>query len=125
MHVAVLRETVPMDALRDYYDRAYSKVAEVLKPQGVAIVGPAVGVYFGVPTSSADVGAGFPTDRFASPREGVKAVTLPAGPAVQVTHVGSYDGLPQTYERLMAWFKAENRDPGDLLWETYLTEPTP
>lgn len=121
--VALLRETVRMDALTDYFDRAFHAVMRVAGAQGVAVVGPPVGVYFGMPAETVDVGAGFPTDRPVEAADGVTPDTLPGGRAAQVLHVGTYDAMEATYGRLMAWVGDQGLTPGPLMWETYLTEP--
>lgn len=125
MPVALLRETVPMNALPEFFGRAYQAVAEALGKQGIAIAGPPVGVYYGMPTDTVDVAAGFPCDRPAVSADGVTAETLPGGSAAQIMHVGSYDSMHRTYERLMAWLGEQGLTGGTVMWETYLTEPTP
>ena len=112
--VAVLRETVPMSAMADYFGRAFSTVARVVADQGVTMVGPPVGLYYGVPT-----------DRPVTPAEGVTPETLPGGQVAQVLHVGTYDAMEATYGRLTSWLTAEGFTPGPVMWETYLTEPDP
>ena len=123
--VALLRETVRMDDLTDYYDRAFHAVADAAEAQGVALAGPPVGVYFGMPTETVDVGAGFPTDVPVTPDAGVTPEPLPGGPAVRVLHVGTYDAMAATYERLLGWLAVQGLKPGPLMWEVYLTEPDP
>ena len=121
--VALLRETVRMDALTDFFDRAFHAVARTAGAQGMAPAGPPLGVYFGMPGETVDVGAGFPTHIPVTPDAGVTPETLPGGRAVQVLHVGSYGALQATYGRLMAWVAEQGLTPGPLMWETYLTEP--
>lgn len=121
--VALLRETVRMDALTDYYDRAFHAVSAAVSSQGVSIAGPPVGVYFGMPGKTVDVGAGFPTEGSIRPDAGVTPETLPGGRAAQVLHVGSYDAMPATYGRLTEWLAERELTPGPLMWETYVTEP--
>jgi effector-binding domain-containing protein len=123
--VALLRESVPMDSLTDYFPRAFTNVARVVSEQGAEMVGPPVGLYFGMPTDVVDVGAGFPTDRPVAPAEGVTPEMLPGGPTAQVLHVGTYDEMEGTYGRLTAWLKEQGLTPGPVMWETYLTEPDP
>lgn len=123
MTVALLRETVPMNALTEYYDRAFRTVGAVIGAQQIPITGPPVGVYYGMPTDTVDVAAGFPTARLAEPAEGVTAETLGGGRAARVLHVGSYDAMQQTYGRLTAWMTEQGLVPGPVMWETYLTEP--
>ena len=123
--VAVLRETVPMAGLRDYYDRAYHTVMRVVQERGAAPTGPPVGIYYSMPTETVDVAAGFPVDHEVPPADGVTTDTLPGGRAVQVEHHGPYDSMVQTYTRLLEWVQAQGLSLGQVMWETYVTDPTP
>lgn len=123
--VAAVRETVPMDQLRDFYDRAYRRVAEALGRQGLAPAGPALGIYFGRSDEAVDVAAGFPTAAPFVPDGEVREVTLPGGRIAEVVHHGAYDELGRTYRALEEWMHEEGLVPGGLVWEAYLTMPTP
>jgi len=125
MSVALVREIVPMSELPGFFGRAYRTVAETAGKQGIAITGPAMGVYYGMPTDTVEVGAGFPTARLVTATNGVSAETLPGGRAAQILHVGPYDALQQTYGRLMTWLEDQKLRGGPVMWESYLTEPTP
>ena len=113
--VAVVREVVPMSELTGFFGRAYRTVAETLGRQGIAMTGPPVGIYFGMPTDTVEVAAGFPTDRPVKAENGVIAETLPGGRAAQVLHVGSYDSMQQTYSRLMAWLEDQKLNGGPVI----------
>lgn len=121
--VAVLREVVAMNALPPFFERAYHQVMHVVQEQGGTVTGPPVGVYFGMPTDTVDVAAGFPTAAPVTPTESVLAERLPGGRAVQLVHTGSYVSMEQTYGRLMAWVQQQGLALGPVMWETYLTEP--
>ncbi|MFN8184453.1 MAG: GyrI-like domain-containing protein [Candidatus Nanopelagicales bacterium] len=121
--VAVVREVVAMDALPAFFDRAYHEVMQAVQEQGSVVSGPPVGVYFGMPSVTVDVAAGFPIPAPVEPVGSVSPLRLPAGRAVQVTHTGSYDSMEQTYGRLMKWVQEQGLALGPLMWETYLTEP--
>jgi effector-binding domain-containing protein len=71
-----------------------------------------------------DVTVGFPIagDLLAAATD-LTAAELPAGPAVQVEHAGSYETLPAAYAALGAWFGTHRRRPPDVIWEEYLTGP--
>jgi effector-binding domain-containing protein len=125
-HVAVVRETVPMSALTDFFSRAFHATMAATQAQGVPVVGPPFGMYFGMPSETVDVAAGFPTASPISPTDdGVTTTDLPGGRAVQVLHVGTYDSLEGTYARLMAWLGERGLQPADVMWESYLNEPDP
>jgi effector-binding domain-containing protein len=121
---AVLRETVPMDALRQFFDRAYSSVMSAVQQQHVQLAGPPFALYRGMPTDVVDVEAGFP---LAAPYPGgdggVTAGMLPAGRALEAMHVGPYETLPETYNAVMARMQEDGLTPGNVMWEYYLTDP--
>jgi effector-binding domain-containing protein len=124
--VAVVRETVPMSELTAYFDRAFHAVMAAAEAQGVAIAGPPVAVYHGMPGESVDVAAGFPISApVASAEGGVVASELPAGRAAQLLHVGSYDSLEQAYGRIVTWLGEQGLTPAEVMWESYLNEPDP
>jgi effector-binding domain-containing protein len=103
MTVALLRETVRMNAMTEYFDRAFRTFGAVIGICCAPITGPPLGVYYGMPTDTIDVGAGFPTGRLAPAADGVTGETLSGGRAARILHVGSYDALQQTYSRLGTW----------------------
>lgn len=123
--VAVVRETIPMTAMSEFFGRAFGTVPEAVGKQGIAMTGPPLGIYYGMPTDTVDVAAGFPIGGTFADDGPVTAVTLPVGRAVQLMHAGPYDTLTDSYGRLMAWMAEKGLTPGPVMWETYLTEPQP
>lgn len=121
--VATLRETVRMEELTGFFDRAYHAVMAALTRQGVSPVGPPVGIYFGMPSETVDVAAGFPVAAPIEPDGDVGVTRLPAGRVVEVIHRGSYDEMGRTYQRLAEWMQAHGVTPREVMWETYETEP--
>ena len=120
---ALLREVVAMSDLPGFFGRAFGAAAQAAGVQGVRLAGPPLGVYFGMPGATVDVGAGFPTDRPVAADGGVASVTLPGGRAAQLLHHGPYDGLPASYDRLIAFLGEQRLTPGPVMWEAYLNEP--
>ena len=45
--------------------------------------------------------------------------------SLALVHLGSYDKLVASWERLGAWMGEQGLTPGPLLWEVYVTEPSP
>jgi effector-binding domain-containing protein len=125
MPAAVVREVVPMTALPEFFGRAFQASAEALEQQGIAITGAPFGIYYGMPSDTADVGAGFPSASLPADADGVTGTMLPGGRAARVMHFGAYDTLSETYGRLMSWLTEEGLTPGPVMWESYLNEPEP
>jgi effector-binding domain-containing protein len=122
--VAAVRETVPMSELTGFFDRAFHTVMEAVQEQGVAVTGPPFAMYYGMPGESVDVAAGFPTAGPVSGADGVSTSALPGGRVVQLLHVGSYDSLEQAYGRIMGWMEEHGHRPAEVMWESYLNEPS-
>ena len=40
-----------------------------------------------------------------------------------VTHLGPYDGLPQTWMALTAWMESQGLEAADSPWEVYVNDP--
>lgn len=124
---AVVRETVPMAALRDFFGRAFGAVMGAVQQQHVQLAGPPFALYRGMPTDVVDVEAGFPLAAPFTSAGGedtaVTAGTLPAGQAYEAMHIGPYETLQQTYGAIMARMRADGVSPGGAMWEYYLSDP--
>lgn len=122
---AVVRETVPMSELQGFFARAFGETMAVANRQGKQVVGPPFGLYFGMPTDTIDVAAGFPVEATIEAEGSVVPYELPGGRAVELVHMGPYDDLGQSYERLLTWMREQNLTPAEMMWESYLNEPRP
>jgi effector-binding domain-containing protein len=122
---AVVGDVVAMTDLAGFFDRSFSLLATTLAEQGAVILGPAFALYHGTPEESVDLEVGFPTDRAVRSEGGVSAGALPGGRVARLTHVGGYDQLGSSWERLRAWIDGQGLTPGPDFWEVYVTEPSP
>ena len=125
---AVVRDTVPMAALRDFFDVSFRDLARVLAAQGIVVVGPAFGRYrgpLGAPGDTIDIEVGFVTDRAVRPDGSVVPGALPGGRTARLTHAGAFDGLAASWERLRAWIEEQGLAPRTDRWEVYVTQPAP
>ncbi|MFG2330937.1 GyrI-like domain-containing protein [Streptomyces sp. NPDC048604] len=122
---AVVRGVVPMDGLRDFFDTSFGALARTVAAQEVDVLGPAFGLYHGAFGDPVDLEVGFVTGRAVRPEAGVVPGSLPGGRAARLTHVGSFDGLGASWERLGSWMRARGLTAGEDRWETYVTQPSP
>lgn len=118
-----LHETVRMDELMEFFPRALTAAAEALAERGMEPSGPAIGLYHGMEDETCDVTAGFPVSPGAAPSDDVVAAMLPAGATVETVHHGPYDGLPDVYQELTAWFEENGMQAPPVVWEEYLVGP--
>ena len=58
-----------------------------------------------------------------SDASGVRADTLPGGPAAVTMHVGPYDKLHDAYAALEEWIQGQGLTPAGAPWESYVTDP--
>lgn len=122
-HTAGVREKVPMAGLTDFFSRAFTDTMNVLQAQGISPTGAPFGKYYGRPDAMVDVEAGFPVAAAITPAGAVAPGILPGGSVVEAIHVGSYDTMESTYSEIERYFADAKLTPGDVMWESYLTDP--
>ena len=119
---AVVREQVAMNALPEFFGRAFAGVSAAMEAQSVQPAGPPFALYRGMPTEIVDVEAGFPVSTAVAAVNGVRPGRLPECRAVQAMHVGSYDTLGTTYEVVKQRMREEGLKASDDMWEYYLSD---
>ena len=122
---AVVKGTVAMSDLADFFDSSFNVLGEVLAKQGITPTGAAYALYRGIPDDTATLEVGFPTDRTIEPDGSAEAGSLPGGRVARVVHAGSFDGLSEAWQRLGAWIGGQGLTPANDYWEVYVTEPSP
>jgi effector-binding domain-containing protein len=121
---AVIREQVAMNALPEFFGRAFAEVSAAMEAQSVQPAGAPFALYRGMPTEIVDVEAGFPVSTTIAALNGVQAGLLPACRAVQAMHVGGYDTLGTTYEAVKQRIREEGLEASEDMWEYYLSDPS-
>ena len=122
---AVVRGVVPVAGLREFFDVSFTDLARTTAEQGVALLGPAFGLYRGPVGDTVDLEVGFPVDRPVRADGSVVASRLPGGRVARVTHRGGFDGLGEAWARLADWLRAQGHAPAVERWESYVTRPSP
>jgi effector-binding domain-containing protein len=125
-----IRARVPMGEMTDFFDGSFATLASVLAATEASPTGAPFGLYRGMPTDEVDVEVGFPLDRpveddVVAAHAGTQASTLPGGEVATTVHRGSFDGLGGAWQSLAEWISAQGRTMGPMMWEVYLTEPSP
>lgn len=120
---AVIRKVVATEDIPTFYGEAFSEVFEEVSRQSVAFAGPPAGITFSPPHEVIELGAAIPYRGPFQDSETVKSVTVPAGRAVRVTVVGSYEATPQAYVLIRDFIEAHGLTPRDFPWETYIDDP--
>jgi effector-binding domain-containing protein len=118
-----MRRTVAMSALTEFFAEAFSETMRVLGMRGITPIGPPFGKYYGQPDSMVDVEAGFPVSAPIEQVEEIIPGSLPGGRVVEAEHVGAYEEMDRTYAAMRRFFADAGMTPGDVMWESYLTDP--
>jgi predicted enzyme related to lactoylglutathione lyase/effector-binding domain-containing protein len=120
---AVVRETVAMDALPEFFSRAFGAVMAEAQGQNVQLAGPPFALYRGMPTETVDVEAGFPVAGSLADTGTVAPGTLPEADAFEAVHTGPYDTLGETYSAIQDRIREAGKNPSSAMWEFYLNGP--
>ncbi|HEX6510120.1 MAG TPA: GyrI-like domain-containing protein, partial [Chloroflexota bacterium] len=99
------------------------EIVEYLREIGVSPVGAPYARYFHVGADRVDMEVGIAIDRPIDGNARVEPGELPGGEAATTVHVGSYDGLTEAYDALVAWIEEEGRVRTGLPWEVYAMDP--
>lgn len=120
---AGIRLQVSMAKLPEVFGPTYAAVSEAVTAAGGEIVGPAYACYFGEPTTDeVDLEIGFGIK--ASIESSKLNVTgVPKMEAAVGVHLGSYDKLADSYEKLMPWLAEQDLALADQMYEFYDTMP--
>lgn len=126
-HLAVVRETVHMDAIPGLYDRAFPQIFAALDSAGLAPSGAPLGVVHGEPGTTIDLSVAVPVAVPFTPDgdDEVHGETLPSGTVATLLVRGDYNGLTDAYAFLFEWIAEAGHTPSGVAWEQYLTEPEP
>jgi effector-binding domain-containing protein len=125
-----IRERVQMSEITGFFDGSFATLAAVLAATEATPTGAPFALYRGMPSDEVDVEVGFPLDRpvedaVVAAHPGTQASTLPGGEVATTVHRGGFDGLGGAWQSLAEWIAAQGRTMGPMMWEVYLTEPSP
>lgn len=120
---------VTMATLGQIYDSAFAAIGQAVARGLITPVLPGVGIYHGDPMATFDLEVGAV---LAQPLDGpivigehrVTPSTLAAGDFAALSHLGSYDGLGESWNSLMSQVAAIGRVPAEPFFEAYLNDPS-
>jgi effector-binding domain-containing protein len=122
-HALVIRRTVPVAGLPDFFAYALPRIWNYLEAIGQQPSGPPFGAYHNRDMQALDVEAGFPVATHLAGSEEIHPTLIAGGEVVSTIHVGPYQTLDLAYHDLSRWIKGQGYAPSGPFYEFYLNDP--
>jgi effector-binding domain-containing protein len=121
---AVIRKTLTMDGMREFFGRSFPKLMETLGRNGIRPAGAPCALYFSFDekTGMNDMAAAVPVTDGKNLGD-VKIIRVPGSRACAVDHFGPYDRLVLAYDALSLYMEQNNLKPKMPAVEEYLSDP--
>lgn len=119
---AGIRVQVPMAQLQQVFGPTFERAAAAINAAGTDIIGPAYACYFGEPSDTVDVEIGFGVDSWIESAD-LLVTQVPSFEAVVGTHIGPYEQLEASYEKLVPWMVDQDVNLAEYMYEFYDTMP--
>ncbi len=120
--VVSIRTRTSIQNLPQLMGQSLGAVAQYLGQMGQQPAGAPFAVYYNMDMQNMDVEIGFPAARLPG-KDNIRAGELPAGKAVSLLHVGSYETVKAAYEAAGQWMKANGYESTGVVYEFYLNDP--
>jgi effector-binding domain-containing protein len=122
--VLLVTETTALDAVAKGYLEAYSRIGKFMAKNKLKQNGAPFGIEGAISETSYSFDAGIPVDRGdAKAADGVRAGQSYAGKALKAVHVGSYETLNQTRDKLLASAAAHGYANNGVPFYCYIDDP--
>lgn len=121
----VMRTTVPVESIPAFLAKAFHDTAEFIGTHGADYAGPPFARYAAVTEDVRvfEIEAGFPVAPAIAGDGEIEASMLPDCDVATVTHLGPYDTMRPTYERITEWLDGHHAVPIGPPWEVYYSDP--
>ncbi len=106
---------------------AFGTLFAAMGETGVAPAGPPLSIYYDFGAEEIKYGVAFPIaaadKQKLDGRDDVNVSETYAGGALKLVHVGPYDTLVESYNKMMAHLDSEGLAPSGPTWEVYMNDP--
>ncbi|MFP4301327.1 MAG: GyrI-like domain-containing protein [Alkalispirochaetaceae bacterium] len=118
-----IRTTTPADNLPQVMGKSFWQIMDYLSSEGVQPAGPPYALYHNMDMSNLDVEMGFPVNERVPGNEIVRPSSIPAGTVAVDMHLGPYDTMEVTYNRMLAALQERGLEMDTFMYEFYLNDP--
>jgi effector-binding domain-containing protein len=122
--VLVVTETAAPDAIGKAYADGFGQIGKFMAKNKLHQAGAPLGVEGEITAGNYKFDAGIPVDRAdVASSDGVRVAQSYAGKALKTTHVGAYQNMPQTQEKLRAYIAAHGYAQKGPIFSWYVDDP--
>lgn len=118
-----IREKVRAGDVPQVMSAMFGELMPLLQGE-VVCTGPPFAFYHSLSFVEMDMEVGFPVMGKGISKGRVKPFELPSVKAAVTIHIGPYDKLAETYQRMMEWMNANGHQYAGYMWEEYLNSPS-
>ncbi len=122
--ILVVTESAAPDAIAKAYADGFGQIGKFMAKNKLHQAGAPFGIDGETTASGYTFDAAIPVDRADVPSaDGVRVMQSYAGNALKTTHVGPYEGLPKTHEKLLAFIAAHAYTLKGATFSWYVDDP--
>ena len=120
-----VRNTVAIDKMPELLGGYYGTVMGALEKAGGQMTGPATGLYYtwDMENNSTDMAAAVPVAATVK-NPATQMISIPAGKALLIEHLGAYDKLGEAHEAMDAYINSTSAQIKPPAIEEYITDPS-
>ncbi|HEY0748043.1 MAG TPA: SRPBCC family protein [Steroidobacteraceae bacterium] len=123
--ILMVKESVPPAGIAKAYTEAFGQIGKFMAKNKLHQTGAPLGIEGEMAGGNYTFDAGIPVDRSdVAGSEGVRSAQSYAGRALKTTHVGAYENLPQTQQKLRAYLAAHGFVQKGPMISMYLDDPS-
>jgi effector-binding domain-containing protein len=120
----LVTETATPETIAKAYTDGFAQIAKFMTKNKLHASGAPLGIDGARTASSYTFDAGIPVDRGdVASADGVRVAQSYAGKALKVTHIGPYDGLSNSYDKLFAYIAAHGYTRKGMTFSWYVDDP--
>jgi effector-binding domain-containing protein len=122
--VLVVTESAAPDAIGKAYADGFGQIGKFMAKNKLHQAGAPLGIEGEMTAGNYKFDAGIPVDRAdVASSDGVRVAQSYAGKALKTTHVGAYQNMPQTQEKLRAYIAAHGYAQKGPIFSWYVDDP--
>lgn len=118
-----IRAKTTIDKLGAIMGPLFGEVYAYIQQGGQKPTGMPFSIYHSMEGDAVELECGMPVGSHMDGTARVQPGELPCGTMATVTHMGPYEGLPNTWAALREWIRSQGLEAAAAPWEVYVTDP--